>query len=44
MIERAKEKCWKELIAQLDTDIWGRAYQTVRKKYKRDHRGVKTDE
>lgn len=44
MIESAKERCWKDLIEELDTDIRGSAYRIVRKKFRRDHRGGKTDE
>lgn len=43
-IKQAKWRCWKELIDELDNDIWGRAYQIVRQKYKTSFKGAMTDE
>lgn len=32
LIRRAKERCWRELCAELDQDIWGRGYKIASKK------------
>jgi len=32
LIRKGKERCWKELCAELDEDIWGRGYKIASKK------------
>lgn len=43
-IEQARKKCWKDLVNELDGDIWGRAFQIVRRRYGVKHTGQMTDE
>lgn len=34
-IKKAKERCWKELIEEVDNDVWGNGYKIVTKKHRK---------
>lgn len=40
MIKASKEKKWKELLRELEDDVWGKAYRIAMKRFRRNNKPI----